>query len=448
MAQEVLMPKLGLTMTEGTICAWLKPDGSYVNKGDPIFEVETDKITNKVEAMDEGILKIVLPEGSTAKVTQVVGYLLAEGEEIPAEAADVAAPATATAAPQEEVKAAAVPAEPKKEPVRVRATPAAKRRARESGIDLTQVTGTGPGGRIVEADVESYLEQQKELPATLPSEGEISAPVKATPTAVKLARDLGIDLAELSQERRLTKRDVLAAALLAEEGEEERVPLAGMRKVIAQHMLESWTVAPHVTINMEVEMDRARAIRKELNADCTQEDRISYNDLIIKAAAQALTEYPALNGTIDAEEIIYHNYVHMGVAVALEDGLIVPVVRHADKKSLREVAREVKDLAQRARAERLSLDEVTGSTFTVTNLGMFGVDDFTPIINQPESAILGVGTIKERPVVVDGSIDIRLTMTLSLSFDHRLVDGSVAAEFLGRVRELLEKPYGVRPEIA
>lgn len=282
----------------------------------------------------------------------------------------------------------------------------------------------------------------------MPSEGEISAPVKATPTAVKLARDLGIDLAELSQERRLTKRDVLAAALLAEEGEEERVPLAGMRKVIAQHMLESWTVAPHVTINMEVEMDRARAIRKELNADCTQEDRISYNDLIIKAAAQALTEYPALNGTIDAEEIIYHNYVHMGVAVALEDGLIVPVVRHADKKSLREVAREVKDLAQRARAERLSLDEVTGSTFTVTNLGMFGVDDFTPIINQPESAILGVGTIKERPVVVDGSIDIRLTMTLSLSFDHRLVDGSVAAEFLGRVRELLEKPYGVRPEIA
>lgn len=445
------MPKLGLTMTEGTIGAWLQADGDHVAKGDALFEVETDKITNKVEALGEGILKIVLPEGSTAAVSQVVGYLLAEGEEVPAAVTRAAVPTTAV--PAEQVVAAAVTAKPEMKATRVRATPAAKRRAKESGIDLAQVPGSGPEGRVVEADVEAYLEQQKVSSADLVGEeiklspaGEL--PVKATPTAAKLAQELGIDLTELARERRLTKRDVLAAALLAEGGEEERLPLAGMRQVIAQRMLESWSIAPHVTINMEVDMSRAKAIRSELNTGRMPKEKISYNDLIIKAAARALTEYPALNGTITSAEIIYHHFVHMGVAVALDNGLIVPVVRHADKKTLAEVAREVKDLAQRARAGSLSLDEVTGSTFTVTNLGMYGVDDFTPIINQPESAILGVGAIKERPVAEDGVVAIRPMMTLSLSFDHRLVDGSVAAAFLSRVRELLEKPYGVRPELA
>lgn len=444
MAQEVLMPKLGLTMTEGTIGAWLKPEGGYVTKGEPLFEVATDKITNTVEALGEGILKIVLPEGGTAAVSDVVGYLLAEGEEMPDRAVAVATPTPAVPAEAaEKVKVAAQP-EPKKEKTRIRATPAARRRARDAGIDLAEVEGSGPDGRIVEADIEAYLEQQKVPAAAVAAD----LPVKATPTAVKLAQELGVDLAALAKERRLTKRDVLAAALLAEEGEEEHLPLTGIRKVIAERMAESWSLAPHVTINMEVDMNRAKAIRQELNADCEPEDRLSYNDFVIKAAAQALTEYPALNGTIASEEIIYHHFVHMGVAVALDQGLIVPVVRHADKKSLREVAREVKDLAQRARAGNLNLDEITGSTFTITNLGMYGVDDFTPIINQPESAILGVGAIKDRPVVVDGTVVIRPLMKLSLSFDHRLVDGSVAAEFLRRVRELLENPYGVRPELA
>ncbi|NLG87578.1 MAG: 2-oxo acid dehydrogenase subunit E2 [Firmicutes bacterium] len=452
MAQEVLMPKLGLTMTEGTITAWLKPEGSYVTKGEPLFEVATDKITNKVEAPGDGIIKVVVAEGSTVPVSAVVGYLLAEGEELPTVAKksveDIASKPEEAPTVKEAPKS-----EPPPETERVRATPAAKRRARESGIDLAKVPGSGPGGRITESDVENYLAQQKAVPPAADKEqveftSADKLPVKATPTAAKLAQELGIDLAELAQERRLTKRDVLVAALLAEEGDEERVPLAGMRRVIARRMSDSWSIAPHVTINMEVDMDQARVIRQEFNADCPSDEKISYNDLIVKAAAQALTEYPALNGSITKDEIIYHHFVHVGVAVALDDGLIVPVVRHADKKSLREVAQEVKDLAQRARSGNLSPDEVTGSTFTITNLGMYGVDSFTPIINQPESAILGVGVIKERPVVVDGTVVVRPMMTLSLSFDHRLVDGSVAAEFLRRVRELLENPYGIRPELA
>lgn len=453
---EIVMPKLGLTMTEGTITAWLKPDGSEVKKGEPLLEVATDKITNKVEAPGDGILKILVPEGSTIPVAGRIGYLLAAGETLPAEAVgkvpqvvEKAGPAaTAPAAPTAVTGAAGAGGGP------VKASPAAKRLAREKGVDLSLVAGTGPEGRITEKDVEAYLAHKTaaveaapvEAPGGQPAAGAL--PVRATPTAVRLAEELGVDLAKLPGEKRITKEDVLAAVLAEVEPAEKRVPLAGMRRVIARRMKESWSVAPHVTINMEIDMSQAKKIRAELNANSVPEEKVSFNDLIIKAAARALTEFPAINATITDTEIIYHSQVHMGVAVALTDGLIVPVVRHADKKNIRTVAREVKDLAERARSGQLKPDEATGSTFTVTNLGMYGVDHFTPIINQPESAILGVGCIKDKPVVVNGSIEVRPVMTLSLSFDHRLIDGSVAAEFLGRVRELLENPYGLRPELA
>ncbi|MDK2855319.1 MAG: hypothetical protein PWQ41_552 [Bacillota bacterium] len=453
---EIVMPKLGLTMTEGTITAWLKPDGSEVKKGEPLLEVATDKITNKVEAPGDGILKILVPEGSTVPVAGRIGYLLAAGESLPAEAgsaapqaAEQAGPAQVSAAP---AKAAASPPGAEREPIK--ASPAAKRLAREKGVDLNLVQGTGPEGRITEKDVEAYLAQKTAAVQPAPAEATVARPaaegltVRATPTAVRLAQELGVDLAKLAAEKRITKEDVLAAVLAEGEPAEKRVPLAGMRRVIARRMKESWSIAPHVTINMEVDMSRAKQIRAELNATATPEEKVSFNDLVIKAAARALTEFPMVNATITETEIIYHQDVHMGVAVALPDGLIVPVVRHADKKDIRTVARETKDLAGRARSGQLKPDEATGSTFTVTNLGMYGVDHFTPIINQPESAILGVGCIKDRPVVVNGSIEVRPVMTLSLSFDHRLIDGSVAAEFLGRVRELLENPYGLRPELA
>lgn len=455
MALEIVMPKLGLTMTEGTITAWLKPDGSEVKKGEPLLEVATDKITNKVEAPGDGILKILAPEGSTVPVAGRIGYLLAAGESLPAEvgtaapqAAEQAEPAAVSPPPAETVSP-----KPGAEAEPVKASPAAKRLAREKGVDLSLIKGTGPEGRITEKDVEAYL-AQKAAAQPAPAEAPVAQPVaeglavRATPTAVRLAQELGVDLAKLAGEKRITKEDVLAAVLAEAEPAEKRVPLAGMRRVIARRMKESWSVAPHVTINMEVDMSRAKQIRAELNANAAPEDKVSFNDLIIKAAARALTEFPMINATITETEIIYHHEVHMGVAVALADGLIVPVVRHADKKDIRTVAREVKDLAARARNGQLKPDEATGSTFTVTNLGMYGVDNFTPIINQPESAILGVGCIKDRPVVVNGSIEVRPMMTLSLSFDHRLIDGSLAAEFLGRVRELLENPYGLRPELA
>lgn len=457
MALEIVMPKLGLTMTEGTITAWLKPDGSEVKKGEPLLEVATDKITNKVEAPGDGILKTLVPEGSTVPVAGRIGYLLAAGESLPAEGAGAAPPAaeekavgsaaTVPAAPTAVTEAAGAGGGP------VKASPAAKRLAREKGVDLSLVPGTGPEGRITEKDVEAYAAQKAaaaaapaETPAAPPAAEE--PPVRATPTAVRLAQELGVDLAKLAGGNRITKEDVLAAVLAETGPAEKRVPLAGMRRVIARRMKESWSVAPHVTINMEVDMSQAKQIRAELNATATPEEKVSFNDLIIKAAARALTEFPLINATITETEIIYHPEVHLGVAVALADGLIVPVVRRADKKDIRTVAREVKDLAERARSGQLKPDEAAGSTFTVTNLGMYGVDHFTPIINQPESAILGVGCIKERPVVVNGVIEVRPVMTLSLSFDHRLVDGSVAAEFLGRVRELLENPYGLRPELA
>ncbi|HHY92169.1 MAG TPA: 2-oxo acid dehydrogenase subunit E2 [Firmicutes bacterium] len=458
---EILMPKLGLTMTEGTITAWLKPEGSAVQKGEPLLEVATDKITNKVEAPGDGRLKILAPAGSTVPVAGRIGYLLAAGESLPAEGTGTAAPAAEQAAAP--VVPAVLGAAPAAEGGQgtVKASPAAKRLAREKGVDLSQVTGSGPEGRITEKDVEAYLAGKAQgLPspaAVPPAVGPTAVPegtpaaqvaVRATPTALKLAQELGVDLAKLRAERRLTKEDVLAATLVTTEPAEQRAPLAGMRRVIARRMKESWSIAPHVTINMEVDMSQAKRIRAELNAECTPEEKVSFNDLIIKAAARALTEFPQINATITDTEIIYHNQVHMGVAVALADGLVVPVVCNADKKDIRTVAREVKDLAERARGGQLKPDEATGSTFTVTNLGMYGVDHFTPIINQPESAILGVGCIKERPVVVNGSIEVRPVMTLSLSFDHRLIDGSVAAEFLGRVRELLENPYGLRPELA
>ncbi|MGI6605198.1 MAG: 2-oxo acid dehydrogenase subunit E2 [Firmicutes bacterium] len=441
MAHEILMPKLGLLMTQGTIDTWLKPNGSRVTKGEALLEITNDKVTNTVEAMADGVLHITVAAGNTAPVGQVIGYLLDEGEEMPTAASGASFPASQA---KEAAEVAAPPRASKEiKETRVRATPAAKRMAREKGVDLAQVTGTGPEGRITETDVENFLVQK----APPSAEQEQRLAVKATPTAAKLAQELGVDLTKLTAERRLTKEDVLAAVVTSEESTDRRVPLAGMRRVIARRMKESWSLAPHVTINMEVDMSQTKRIRAELNESVAPEEKVSFNDLIIKAAAFALTRFPPVNATLTESEIIYHEHVHMGVAVALENGLIVPVVRDADKKPIYEVARETKELAEKARSNRISPDEVTGSTFTVTNLGMYGVDDFTPIINQPESAILGVGVIKDRPVVVDGVIEVRPVMKLSLSFDHRLIDGSVAAEFLGLVRDLLEKPYGLRMEL-
>jgi pyruvate dehydrogenase E2 component (dihydrolipoamide acetyltransferase) len=391
LATEVLMPKLGLTMTEGTVVNWLKNEGDTVEKGEELVEILTEKITNVAEAPASGILKkILVGPGETAKVSEPIGIIAAPGEEIeaPAAPAERAVPAAETATQA---------AEPAK---RIKASPAAKKLAEEHGIALADIEGTGPGGRITREDVLKAVESKEAKP-------EPAAPVTE-----------------------------------AAKTEGKRVPLAGMRKVIAQRMAESARTAPHVTVDMEVDMSQATAFRKSLNAVATESigGKVSFTDIIVKVVARALEDFPVINASLQEEEIVYHGEINVGVAVALEDGLIVPVIKNTNKLGIGAISQLVKELAEKARSGKLTPDEYKGGTFTVTNLGMFGVDSFTPIINPPESAILGVNRIQKKPVVVNDEIVIRPMMTLSLSFDHRLIDGSVAAQFLQRVKALLENP--------
>ena len=439
MAKVVVMPKLGLTMTEGTVSKWLKKIGDEVKEGEPLFEAETDKLTNTIEASASGILRhLFVEEGTTVPVLDKVAVIAAADEDISALLGG-AAPAAAAAAPEAAPAAApaAVPAE-KKAGGRVIASPAAKKLAKEKGIDLTLVTGTGPNGRITEDDVKNW----KPAAPAAPAPAEEAPKVKASPLAAAVAADLGLDLEKIGAKDRVLAEDILryleSTREKAEEApKEELVPMNGMRKAIAKNMLNSHMTSPTVTANLSVDMSAMKAYREQLKA---KEIKVSYTDLLVKFVAKALTEYPLLNCSVEDNKIRYKHYVNMGVAVALDNGLVVPNVTDADKKSLTEISAEIKELAKLAREGGLPMEKLRGGTFTITNLGMYGVESFTPIINQPEVAILGVTTMEDRAVVRGGEIVIRPMMTLSLTFDHRVVDGSVAAEFLQRVKTLLENP--------
>ena len=431
MAIEILMPKLGLTMTEGTIEEWKKKEGDPIAKGDIIVTVATDKLTNDIEAYEDGVLlKIVAAEGETVECKAVIGWMGQPGEAVPG----AAAPAAAAAAPVEE--AAAPAAEEKKccckkaEGGYVPATPYAKKLAKEKGYDLAAIPATGYNGVLVAKDVLGFT------PAA-------AAPaVKASPLAAKLAEDLGIDLTQVNAHGRVLAEDILkylqsGAVAAAPAEREEIVPMSGMRKAIAKNMLNSHMTSPTVSFNLSVDMSEMKAYRKQLKKN---DVKVSYTDLIVKFVAKALTEFPLLNCSVVDNKIVYKHYVNMGVAVALENGLVVPNVTDADKKSLKEISAEIKELAELAREGKLGGDKLTGGTFTITNLGMYGIESFTPIINQPEVAILGVTTMEDKVVVRDGEMVIRPMMTLSLTADHRVVDGSVAAQFLQRVKDLMENP--------
>ena len=439
MAKVVVMPKLGLTMTEGTVSKWLKKVGDAVSEGEPLFEVETDKLTNTIEASASGVLRhLFVEEGVTVPVLEKVAVIAAADEDI-AGLLGAAAPApAAAAAPTPAAAPAASPAE-KKAGGRVIASPAAKKLAKEKGIDLTLVTGTGPNGRITEDDVKNYTPAPA-APAA-PAAEEVPK-VKASPLAAAVAADLGLDLEKIGAKDRVLAEDILryleSTREKAEEApKEELVPMNGMRKAIAKNMLNSHMTSPTVTANLSVDMSAMKAYREQLKA---KEIKVSYTDLLVKFVAKALTEYPLLNCSVEDNKIRYKHYVNMGVAVALDNGLVVPNVTDADKKSLTEISAEIKELAKLAREGGLPMEKLRGGTFTITNLGMYGIESFTPIINQPEVAILGVTTMEDRAVVRGGEIVIRPMMTLSLTFDHRVVDGSVAAEFLQRVKNLLENP--------
>lgn len=432
MAKVVVMPKLGLTMTEGTVSSWLKKEGDAVKEGEPLFEVETDKLTNTIEASATGVLrKIIAGEGVTVPVLDKIAVIAAADEDISGLLAPGAAPAAAAPAASAAPAAAAAPARPAGE--RVVASPRAKKLAREKGIDIALVTGTGPNGRVTEEDVENY----KAAPAA-PAEPA----VKASPLAAKVAADAGIDLADVPNHGRVLAQDILSYLENSREKgaaaeREETVAMNGMRKAIAKNMLNSHMTSPTVTFNLGVDMTAMKDYREQLKG---KDIKVSYTDLLVKFVAKALTEYPLLNCSVADNKIIYKHYVNMGVAVALDNGLVVPNVPDADKKSLTQIHDEVKDLAEKARSGGLPMEALKGGTFTITNLGMYGIESFSPIINQPEVAILGVTTMEDKVVVRNGEMVIRPIMNLSLTADHRVVDGSVAAEFLQRVKTLLENP--------
>ena len=439
MAKVIVMPKLGLTMTEGTVSKWLKHEGDTVKEGEGLFEVETDKLTNTIEASVSGVLlKIVAAEGAEVPCLKPVAVIGEPGEDYAALLGG-AAPAEPKAG-AEAPAAPAAPAPARAPGERVLASPAAKKLAKSLGIDISLVSGTGPKGRITEEDVKNY-KPAGAAPSPMP---EDSGPkVKASPLAAKVAADIGVELKDIPAHGRVLAADILAAVQGAGTGpapaapREEAVPMNGMRKAIANNMLNSHMTSPTVTFNLGIDMTELKRLREQLKSD---DVKVSYTDLLVKIVAKALTEFPLLNCSVDGNKIIYKHYVNMGVAVALDNGLVVPNVRDADKKTLSEISAEVKELAAKAREGRLPMDALSGGTFTITNLGMYGIESFSPIINQPEVAILGVNTMEDKVVVVNGEICVRPIMNLSLTADHRVVDGSVAAQFLQRIKKLMENP--------
>lgn len=446
MATDVLIPKLGMTMTEGTVAEWLVPHGAAVRAGDIVYRLETEKIEFQVEAEADGILHHAVPAGTTLAPGSVVGYILAPGEAPPAGAPTVPpAPTPASGPPP--------PPPPPPQAGQAPASPAARRLAAELGVDLATVLGSGPGGRITEEDVRrAHAATTRPAPSAPPTPAE---PPPATPVARALARELGVDLATVrgtGPGGRITKEDVQAAAARpapapapsapppAAPG--ERIPLRGMRKTIADRMHRSLQEMAQLTLGMRVHMDEALRLREQLIAEWQPEGiRPSITDLVIRAAARALRQHPALNARVEPDAIILEPAIHIGIAVALETGLVVPVIRNADALDLHDLARETSRLAEAARAGTLGLDDYAGQTFSVTSLGMAGVEFFTPIINPPNVAILGIGQIVD-DLRWDGDRPVRArTLTLSLTIDHRAVDGAPGAAFLATIRDLLESPY-------
>jgi len=429
MVTKVVLAKLSPTMEEGTIVKWSKKEGDAVKVGDVLAEIETDKANMEMEALGAGILrKVLVAAGAKAPVGALIGVIAEEGEDIApllaeAEKARAAAPPPAPE-PKKEApappKAAAAAAPPRPAPAprrtapppppaapappagRVKASPLARAMARGGNVAIETIPGSGPGGRIIKRDVEAYL---------------------ANPRAARPPREKPAGPPQPS----------------VAPGTE--IPLSNMRKTIARRLSESMFSAPHFYVTVEIAMENAVSVREQLQR--AEGIKISFNDLVVKACAQALASFPTVNASWGEDRIVTHAEVNVGIAVALTDGLITPVVRNADQKSVFEIGSEIKELAGRARDRKLKPEEFSGSTFTVSNLGMYDVTEFTAIINPPDACILAVGAVRQTPVVVDGRVVPGQRMNVTLSSDHRVVDGALAAQFLAEVRRLLENPVSL-----
>lgn len=435
MATKVFMEALSPTMEEGRLLTWLKKEGDAVNEGDLLAEVETDKATMELVARGTGVLrKVLLGEGETTNVGTLIAVVAAEGEDIgtivaaagaaagqaasggaataPPPAPAGVAPAPATPAPAAPAAAAQPPAAATQAPAstaplqdgeRLRASPLARRLAAEGGVELNGVRGSGPGGRIIKRDIEAALESGPEA-ADEPEAAAVQMPVM--------------------------------------EGAAFRdIPLTQMRKTIAKRLTQSIGPIPHFFLTVEVDMTAAAALRKQVNEKLGSDGvKISPNDIVVKAVAASLRKHPWVNSAWTGDAIRQHDAVHIGIAVAVEDGLITPVVRNADRKGMAEISAEVKELAGRAREKKLKPEEYTGATFSISNLGMFGISEFTAVINPPEAAILAVGAVEDKVVAVNGEVVVRPRMRITLSCDHRVIDGATGAAFLQTLKRNLEEP--------
>ncbi len=445
---DVVMPQMGESIVEGTLTKWLKKPGERVERDEPLFEISTDKVDTEIPSPAAGTLaEVTVQEGQTVGINTVVARIEegdGAGAAPAAPAAQAAAPAPAPAAPAPPPQQAAPQPEgpaqetiqPTPAPEQVEETgpagplsPLVRKMARENNIDLSRVRGTGAGGRITKQDVEAYLAQQAQ-PAAPPPQPAAAAPRPATPAPAPVAPPPG--------PRPPAPIEMPLPA--AGQAKTRIEPLSTMRQKIAEHMVLSKRTSPHVTTIHRVDMTKVAKMRERHKAtfQANYGFSLTYLPFIIRASVVALRQYPLLNASLDGNNIIYHNEVNIGIAVALENGLIVPVIRAADEKNVLGLQRSVVDLATRARSRQLKPDEVAGGTFSITNFGSFGSLVGTPIINQPQVAILGVGTVDKTPVVIDDAIAIRSICHLSLSFDHRLIDGALADQFMTRIKQVLE----------
>ena len=423
MATNVYMEALSPTMEEGRVVKWHKRDGDPVKAGETLAEVETDKAVMDLVARADGVLRqVAAAEGQTVAVGSVVAVIVSPGEAVGAVPA-AAAPATPSGSGKREtgnvatvtapapVAVSPLPVAAAADATRVKASPLARRMAKEAGVDLKLLTGSGPGGRVVKKDLER-------APSPAASAGPTAAAAATFPVS------------------RFPFPERTGAAY-------DDVPLTQIRKTIAKRLATSLGPIPHFFLTTEVDMERASEAREALNQQLGDQGKVSFNDIIIKATAHALTKHPACNAWFQDDHIRYWHEVHMGMAVAVADGLITPVIRNAELKALAEIGREAKELAERARNRRLQPNEYTGATFSVSNLGMFDIDQFTAVINPPEAGIIAVGSIVQKPVVVEGQLTARRRMRITMSCDHRVIDGATGAAFLKTLKQMLENPLAM-----
>ena len=448
--KTVEMPKMGDTMEEGKILRWIKHEGDAVKKGESLAEVETDKVNIEIEAFASGVLrKILVPEGNSAPIGAGIALIGAPDEPLPESIAGNGAGSTSTAgvainrapmgqaatkapfassspvATAETIPQAAVTITSSDTQGRIFISPLARRFAEEQQLDYTRIRGTGPNGRIIKMDIEAALAQAAQpMPAGAPTM-PVAPPAPTAPVTMPIAEPTPVPV---------------------EAGEFVEIPLTSMRRTIARRLSQSMQTAPHFYVTSVIDTGKLAELRKQINAYAATDPspvKVSFNDLIVKAVARALVRMPQVNVSFAEDRLIQKKQVHVGMAVALEQGLIVPVIHNADQRGLLDIARESQRLAEAARTGKLRPEDFSGGTFTVSNLGMFDVDSFTAVINPPESAILAVGSITPTPVVVDGQVVVRDRMKVTLSSDHRAIDGATAARFLQEVKRLLEEPFGL-----